>query len=271
MKLSKLTIILVSCISSLMMLTSSIVQNSDNFKILRFKGQVTINDKIVKVGEEHPISEIENLAINTEDESGFVVVCYNDCTKNKIILEKTIDFASLEKKRKLLETTSFKTRGDELASFPELVNYFESRPILILGDSKLEVKQLVLNFPKTGSYIDLYYTIGSEEVIHEIPYANNSFLFKRSMFKENAGNEDIQGPIILNFIDPNGGREELISEDFYVALADVGEISEKVSEMSQLGLSKNEISEGIFDWLKVIYPNYSIDSDFVVQFVENQL
>lgn len=240
------------------------------FKILRIKGQVTLNTKTVKIGDEYSISEIENLEITTKDESGFVVVCFNNCSKNKVVLEKTINILEATDKRKLIETTAFKSRGKELASFPELVNYFEKKPILILGDSRLPITQSVLEFPKSGSYLDLYYSQGNEEFVHQIPYENKGFLFKEDLFTTEDTFDAIIGPITLTMVDPKGAKENLITEEFYVSLINTTEIEKQIKDMVAIGLDNIVIAEGIVDCLRAKYPDYFIDDDFVKQFVDNQ-
>jgi hypothetical protein len=259
--------VLISC---LIILISSDFQKNDKFKILRLKGEIAINEKTIKVGDEYPISDIENLTINTNDESGFIVVCYNNCTRNKIILEKTIDYAGIEEKRKLLETTTFKTRGEELSSFPELVNYFEQKPIIVLGDNKLTVAESVLGFPKQGSYLDLYYLNNGNEIIHKIPYEEYSFFLQASMFEKSNMNEEIVGPITLTMVDLKSSKENLITEEFYVALIDTTIIKKSIIEMSRLKFTKREIAESIYDLLSVEFPRYFTDLNSVIQFVENQ-
>lgn len=249
------------------MLLSSVLFAADgNFKVLRAKGTVKIENAPIKLGVEYLLEKITTLSISTEDESGFVVLRYNN--KNKIVLEKTFNFASLEKKRKLFETTAFKTRGNDLSSFPELVSYFQKKPFLILGDSRLVVKQSVLEFPQKGSFLDLYYTTNDTEEIHKIPYDDNSFVFKHDMFKKN---EEILGPITLTMVDVEGGKEDIITEDFYVVKADTEEISAQLNLLADLNMTKGEVSECIFDWLLLKYPDYYIDRAFVEQFVKSRL
>jgi len=243
---------------------------SDNFKILRLKGRVTLNSEKLQVGNEYPIEDIINLSITSDDESGFVVLCYNNCSKNKIVLEKTINLLDAEEKRTLIETTSFKSRGSEMSAFPELVNYFEDKPLLILADCYLEVPQVVLDSPQSGSFLDLYYLDNNDERIYEIPYENECFFLKRSMFGDEKENDVVKGPIELTIVDPKGAKEHTISEDFYAVTIAMDELNAYCDELSAIGADKLSMTEGIYDWLKLTYPNYYIDVNFVRQYIDNK-
>ncbi|MCW3786448.1 hypothetical protein [Plebeiibacterium sediminum] len=242
---------------------------SDTFKVLRIKGNATIDNNPIKPGQEYDIKDIEKLSFSTPDKSGLVIVCYNNCAKNKVILEKTISNYSSVQKRQLLETTAYKTRGGSLESLPELVNYFEQKPILILADNMLSVNPLVLNSPNDGSFLEMYYMDNFTDVIQEIPYLNNSFTFNYNMFTS-AVTDTILGPVTLTVVDPIAGREQLVTEEFYVAFIDDRELEKYVKELLSMDVNEEAIIDALFEMLKVQYPDYYVEKDFVKQYMEQR-
>ncbi len=241
-------------------------ETEDTFKIIQFKGEISIQGKAIKVGDVYPTCLTDSIIVSTSDDSGYVKIWFNEINKQKVILEKTIDLAEKSKKKSLFSYKVYNSRSSDLLTLPILKNYFDNKPFLLIGDCKINIPGSTLNYPNKGSYIDLYFQNTGNYVVDKIRYENSYAYLDYSIFDE-VKYDQVIGPIYLTLVDISSQKEIIISEDFYVYKINPEILNQIIVDLRESNINNELISESVFDWLQLEFPKLYVDYTFIKQYV----